>query len=43
MLDLAGVAAELLAESNRRGILEMSPANLQDFAKFLGFLQQRRV
>ena len=36
LLDLAGVALELLAEPDRRGVLEMRPAGLHDRPERLG-------
>src|SRR5262245_21121487 len=36
-LDLSGIAAEFLAESNRRGVLQMCPPNFDDLVKLLGF------
>ena len=35
--DLARVAAELLAEADRRGVLQMGAADLDDVVKLLGF------
>src|ERR1041385_3830483 len=43
VLDLRGVAAELLSETNRRRILEMGAADLDDLTKLIGLGSQRRL
>ena len=40
-MNLGGVAAELLAERQRRGILRVSPPNLDDVSKLLRLCLQR--
>ena len=41
MLDLAGVAAEFLAEPDGRGVLQMGAANFEHVVKFLRLALQR--
>src|SRR5438034_11692638 len=43
MSDLAGIAAELLSQSHRRGILQMGPPDFQYLPKGLRLSQERFV
>ena len=43
LLDLAGVAAEFLAEPDRRRVLEVRPAGLDDRPKLVGLRDERRL